>query len=79
MPYLMTGYDRKFVTISAKSYTKITLEIDIDGTGLWVPYKTFGVKAGGPTEYEFSEGFSAYWVRAVSSVDTTATVTFRYE
>jgi hypothetical protein len=79
LPYLMTGYDRKFVTISAKSDAEITLEIDIDGTGLWVPYKTFSIKAGTPTEYEFSEGFSAYWVRAVSSVNTTASVTFRYE
>jgi|TARA_B100000959_G_scaffold271895_1_gene320566 hypothetical protein len=38
-----------------------------------------GKKAGTSIEHEFPEGFSAYWARAVSSVDTTATVTFHYE
>ena len=79
MPYLMTGYDRKSVTISVKRDAEVTLELDVDGTGLWAPYETFSVQADAPTEHEFPEGFSAYWVRAVSSVDTTATVTFRYE
>ena len=79
LPYLMTGYDRKSVTISVKRDAEVTLELDVDGTGLWAPYETFSVQADAPTEHEFPEGFSAYWVRAVSSVDTTATVTFRYE
>ena len=79
LPYLMTGYDRKSVTISTQDDSDITLEIDIDGTGLWVPYKTFNIQAGAPAEHAFPEGFSAYWIRAVSSVDTTATVTFHYE
>jgi hypothetical protein len=79
LPYLMTGYDRKSVTISTQDDSDITLEIDIDGTGLWVPYKTFNIQAGVPAKHAFPEGFSAYWIRAVSSVDTTATVTFRYE
>jgi hypothetical protein len=79
LPYLMTGYDRKSVTISTQDDSDITLEIDVDGTGLWVPYKTFSIQADVPAEHEFPEGFSAYWIRAVSSVDTTATVTFRYE
>ena len=40
--YLMTGYDRKSVELSHKSpdTINITLEVDIDGTGLWVPYTT---------------------------------------
>lgn len=79
LPYLMTGYDRKSVTLSAKNDTKISLEIDIDGTGLWVPYETFAIRSDKPVEHVFPDGFSAYWVRAISSVNTTATVTFRYE
>ena len=79
LPYLMTGYDRKSVTVSAEDDAEITLEIDVDGTGLWVPCKTFELKAGSPAKHVFPDGFSAYWVRAVCSVDTTATVTFRYE
>jgi hypothetical protein len=78
-PYLMTGYDRKKVAISASAAANITLSIDIDGTAQWVPYKTFSVPPGKAVEYAFPDGFSAYWVRAVSDVDTTATVTFVYE
>mgnify|MGYP001230398295 CR=1 FL=1 len=79
LPYLMTGYDRKSVTVSTQDDAGVTLEIDVDGTGLWVPCKTFELKAGSTVRYEFPDGFSAYWVRAVCSVDTRATVTFRYE
>ena len=79
LPYLMTGYDRKSVTVSAENDAEITLEVDVDGTGLWVPCKTFELKAESPVRHVFPNGFSAYWIRAVSSVDTTATVTFRYE
>ena len=78
-PYLMTAYDQKSVKLSAASATRITLEVDIDGTGLWVPYKTFAVEPGKPVAYEFPEAFSAYWVRATSDNDTTATVWFKYE
>ena len=79
LPYLMTGYDRKSTTISSTDHTTITLEIDIDGTGLWVPYKGFGLEPGKTIAHEFPEGFSAYWIRATSSNATTATVTFMYE
>jgi len=78
-PYLMTAYDRKTVALSAESDATITLEVDIDGTGLWNPYRAFEVKAGEKLEHEFPEGFSAYWVRATSDTDTVATVQFRYE
>ncbi len=78
-PYLMTGYDKKSVTLSSGADTQITLEVDIDGTALWVPYKTFAVLAGETVRHVFPEGFSAYWVRAVSSADAVATVSFLYE
>ena len=79
LPYLMTGYDRKSVTILTRNDSRITLEIDVDGTGLWVPWKTFELKAGAAAKHAFPDGFSAYWIRAVCSVDTTATVSFLYE
>ncbi len=78
-PYLMTAYDQKSVELTASSAARITLEIDVDGTGIWVPYKAFKVKAGKPVSHTFPEGFSAYWVRAVSDTDTTATAIFTYE
>ena len=77
-PYLMTAYDKKSVEISSSNTSKITLEVDIDGTGLWVPYHTFTVEAGESATHEFPEAFSAYWVRAVSDTDTTSTVWFTY-
>ena len=52
--------------------------VDVDGTGLWLPYKSFVLKAGETIKHDFREAFSAYWVRAVSNAETTATVTFTY-
>lgn len=78
-PYLMTGYDRKQVVLSADTATEITLEVDLDGTGLWVPYRSFTVPAGETVQHTFPAGFSAYWVRGVSSLDTRASVIFQYD
>jgi len=75
----MTAYDRKEVELSAADDTTITLEVDVDGTGLWIPYQAFEVKAGETVEHTFPEGFSAYWVRAISNRSTTATVMFDYK
>ncbi len=75
----MTAYDQKRVTISSSDKVTIRLEVDVDGTGLWIPYESFGLDAGQVIEHRFTEGFSAYWVRAVSDAATIATVTFTYE
>lgn len=79
-PYLMTAYDRKSVELShdAQGPIKVALEVDIDGTGLWVPYETFAVRPEETVRHAFPDGFSAYWVRAVSDTDTTATVQLEY-
>lgn len=77
--YLMTGYDRKAFDISVSEAATIRLEVDVDGTGLWIPYKSFSLKEGETFSDRFPEDFSAYWVRAVSDRDTTATVVFEYD
>ena len=77
--YLMTGYDRKSFTLSSSTATTIHLEVDVDGTGLWIPYASFPLEAGETHKGEFPDSFSAYWVRAISDADTEATVQFRYE
>ena len=83
MPGRHTGTARHLKDPENKVYVATMEEglysVDVDGTGLWVPCKTFELKAGSTVRYEFPDGFSAYWVRAVCSVDTRATVTFRYE
>ncbi len=78
-PYLMTGYDRKQLVLTSARDTTIRIEVDVDGTGLWMPYQSFTVKAGKNVDHQFPEGFSAYWVRAISDHDTIATVTLNYD
>jgi hypothetical protein len=79
-PYLMTGYDQKSVSISQSSpeSVNISLEIDIDGNGSWVVYRTFTVKSGETIRHEFPEAFGAYWARGRADHDTTATMIFEY-
>jgi len=78
-PYLMTGYDRKKVEITSDKDANITLEVDFDHQSGWHKYLTFKVKPGKTSKHEFSEGFSAHWIRAVSDTDCKATVWFVYE
>lgn len=80
-PYLMTGYDRKLVKLSQSSgaMVNVTLEVDLDGTGFWVPYKTFAVRPRNTFTHEFPAAFNAYWVRAITDRDATVTVLFEYQ
>ncbi len=77
-PYLMTGYDKKRMTLSADKETEITLEINFDHNGYYA-YRTWKVAPNETIEFNFPKGFSAHWVRLVSGSDCTATATFVYE
>jgi hypothetical protein len=77
-PYLMTGYDRKTLTAVSDRDAKVKIEIDIAGDGMWSALTTLDLKAGTALEKDIS-AIRAYWVRAVSDADCTATVQFRYE
>lgn len=78
-PYLMTGYDRKRLTLSSQAAATITVEIDPTGEGRWVGYKKFDLAANGKAEYEFPASFNAYWMRVTSNGDTTASAQLVYE
>jgi hypothetical protein len=80
-PYLMTGYDRKQMSLSHSGAAPVTftVEVDPDGTGLWCAYGTFDVAPGRTETHRFPDGFSAYWVRVKADGDCTATAIFRYE
>ncbi|MNK56247.1 hypothetical protein D3C87_752770 [compost metagenome] len=78
LPYLMTGYDQKKVSITADQDVNITLQVDFDLTGFH-KYKTFSVAAGKTVTYEFPKGFSAHWVRASADKNCLSTVTFIYQ
>ena len=75
-PYLLNGFDAKTLTLASSADAHVTLEADIDGTGLWVKAAAFDVKAGKPLTHAFPPAFAAYWVRATSSASATLTAQF---
>lgn len=78
-PYLMTSYDKKTLVLEADKEANIKIQIDIDGTGLWKTYRTFKVTPGKPIEHDFPPAFQAYWLRAVTTNDCTASAQLVYE
>lgn len=78
-PYLMTGYDKKKLTLKADKDTNITVWVKISHyIDDILPYKEFQLKAGEEIEYNFPEGFSAHWVYLSADKDCTATGQFTY-
>ncbi len=79
-PYLMTGYDRKTLRLTANSPTEITAQIDITGTGLWSTFRTFALPGNGEiVSTEFPRAFQAYWIRFVSATEAVVTAQLDYE
>lgn len=78
-PYLMTGYDRKRLTLIADVDTTIAIEIDVDHQSGWHHYRRVELEAGKPSVHEFPTAFSAHWIRFTSSDDCTATAWLDYE
>jgi len=80
-PYLMTGYDRKRLSLSHRGEVpvRMTVEIDLTGTGLWKAYATFEVNPDETVEHRFPDAFQAYWVRLSADTDVTATAMFTYD
>lgn len=78
--YLMTGYDKKSLTLKTDKDAKITLLLYVNHY-LEEPmeYKTFALKADEEHEFEFPEGFSAHWVQLKSNAGCMATAQFVYE
>ncbi len=77
-PYLMTGFDKKTLSLEADRDVEIKVEIDFDHNG-WYHYKTFKVTAGEKFEYSFPEGFSAHWIRFRSNRNCVITAWLDYQ
>lgn len=77
-PYLMTGYDRKTLTLESDKATTIQVQIDLDGAGLWKTYRSFTLKPNQPVTHEFPEALQAYWVRTISTHDAKVTAQLEY-
>lgn len=78
-PYLFTGYDQKHLTLISDKPAKIRVDADITGTGKWVAYETFDVKAGEAVNHTFPSAFGAYWIRFVSDTKVKVSAQLRYE
>lgn len=78
-PYLMTGFDKKQLTLSQKGApsASIALEVDITGDGVWKTYKTW--KVGSRPITENLSTLRGYWLRFRSDVPCTATARLVYE
>jgi len=78
-PYLMTGYDRKTLELTADRDVNVTLEVDVDHQSGWHAHRTIALRAGEKHTHVFPEGFSAHWIRFRTDADCTATATLIYE
>jgi hypothetical protein len=78
-PYLMTGYDRKRLSLQADKATAIRVEIDVSGMGDWQVYETFEIDPVQEAEHLFPDSFQAYWVRFHSENAATVTAWLDYE
>jgi hypothetical protein len=80
-PYLMTGYDRKRVTLShaGSGTVRMRIQADVSGAGDWLTYRDFDVPPGKRVEHRFPDAFGAYWVRVVADQSTTASALFTYD
>ncbi|MBN1341677.1 MAG: hypothetical protein JXQ73_03305 [Phycisphaerae bacterium] len=79
-PYLMTGYDKKSLTLINHSKDPLTIraEVDLAGTGLWCVYESFKLSAGQTTTHQFPEDYNAYWIRFITTTDATVTAQLTY-
>lgn len=79
-PYLLTGYDKKTLTLShnAQQSVEFTLEVDYYADGQWHAYQHFTVEPGKPLMHEFAQGYAAHWMRVKASADCTASAQLEY-
>jgi hypothetical protein len=78
-PYLLWGYDRRRLTLTASTAGTIRIEVDLTGEGHWVPHKTFSVAPGRPVQYSFPAAFQARWLRCVADHDGVASALLEYD
>ena len=80
-PYLMTGFDRKTLTLSHAGGAPVTftVECDLTGTGVWAVFARVNVSPGRSEVLAFPDALGAYWMRVTPDGDTTATAQCRYD
>jgi hypothetical protein len=78
--YLMTGFDKKRLSLShdAKQPVNVTLELDLTGSGVWKAVETYRVEPG-QTRLVALDDVRAYWLRVKTDAACTATAWLTYE
>ncbi|MBN1480531.1 hypothetical protein JXA70_09695 [candidate division KSB1 bacterium] len=80
-PFLLTGFDKKVVHLAHNSTDSVTFTIQVDflGNGTWKHYTSITVSPEtGYAHHEFTDGFSAHWVRVKVNRDCVGSVYFIY-
>jgi hypothetical protein len=80
-PYLMTGYDKKSLTLTnhGREPVRVTVQLDVAGDGRFSDYHDFTVVPGSPVEHAIPGWLNAYWVRMVSAQDAVLSAQLTYE
>jgi hypothetical protein len=80
-PYLMTGFDRKTLSLrhDRPASVAIDAQIDVNGDGLWRTYRRFDLPPGQGLTYRFPDAFAAYWIRFAALTECRATAWLTYE
>jgi hypothetical protein len=73
-PCLIWGFARRELNVSHHSAGPVnfTVELDLTGDGLWVPWKTIAVPAGESARHALPPEVQARWLRITPSHDCTA-------
>jgi hypothetical protein len=79
-PFLMTGYRKKSLHLSHAADTPVEFRVEVDflADDSWNEYARFRVDPHMELVHDFPDGYSAHWVRLISSASVTATAEFVY-
>lgn len=77
-PYLLTGYQARSVTVETRAGAEVTLEVDLDGTGVWVEWTRVRGEPGKARTLAIPDSLGAYWIRARADREDVATVQLDY-
>ncbi len=80
-PYLMTGYDKKTLTLTnhGAKPVRVAVLLDVAGDGRTSAYRTIEVPAGKEVTHAFESWVNAYWVRFVADEDGVLSAQLTYE
>ena len=80
-PYLMTGYDKKTLTLTnhGAKPVRVAVLLDVAGDGRTSAYRAIEVPAGKEVTHAFESWINAYWVRFVADEDGVLSAQLTYE